>query len=189
MTHSTFLKKVKFCIQYHNNMPAEKITLEHAKQDKLFYFVATVIAYRETDGRCLILKRSDKEVAHPGKFSVPGGKLEWKDLDVTKPTRFNGDVLDFEKKIEDLLAREVREEAGIEIERDLKYIGNIAYVRPDGIPSILLQFAAKYKSGEVVLEQGSFSDYAWVNVLEAKNYSCVMGIPEDVATTIKSYQI
>ena len=86
-------------------MPASKISLEHAKQDKLFYFVANVVVYRESDGRCLILKRSGTEKVHPGKYCVTGGKLEWQDLDIQNPTRFNGEVLDFEDVAGKLLVR------------------------------------------------------------------------------------
>ena len=57
-------------------MPADKISLENAKDDKLFYFVANVVVFRESDGRCLILKRSENEKVHPGKFATQGGKLE-----------------------------------------------------------------------------------------------------------------
>ena len=60
-------------------MPASKISIENAKKDKLFYFVANVVVYRESDGRCLILKRSEREKVHPGKYAIPGGKLEWED--------------------------------------------------------------------------------------------------------------
>lgn len=97
-------------------MPAEKISLKNAKENKLFYFVANVVVYRESDGRCLIFKRSEREKVHPGRYGVPGGKLEWKQLDINKPTRLNGDVLDFEGAVEELLARETKEEAGIEID-------------------------------------------------------------------------
>ena len=63
-------------------MRAKRISLKDAKQDKLFYFVANVVIYREKDGRCLILKRDEREKVHPGKYAVPGGKLEWEDLDL-----------------------------------------------------------------------------------------------------------
>jgi len=168
-------------------MPAEKISLNQAKQDKLFYFVANVVVYRESDKRCLILKRDLREKVHPGKFAVPGGKLEWNDLDLTKPTRMNGDVFDFENAVEDLLKREVFEEAGIEIEDDLSYINSVAFVRPDGIPVVLVKLAAKYKSGEIKLEKGAFTDFAWVNQEEVKNYDCIKGIAEEVAKTIQIF--
>ncbi len=60
-------------------MLAKKISLDKAKQNKLFYFVANVVIYRESDKRCLILKRDKREKVHPGKYAVPGGKLEWED--------------------------------------------------------------------------------------------------------------
>ncbi len=168
-------------------MPAEKISLENAKEDKLFYFVANVVSYRESDGRCLILKRSMREKVHPGKYCVPGGKLEWKDLDINNPTRRNGDVLDYQEAIEKLLAKEVMEEAGVEIEKNLVYINSVAFIRPDGIPVILAKFGAKYKSGEVKLEKGSFDDYAWVDQKEVQNYDCILGIPEEVGATISLF--
>jgi 8-oxo-dGTP pyrophosphatase MutT (NUDIX family) len=168
-------------------MPASKISTESAKQDKLFYFVANAVVYRESDKRCLILKRDEREKVHAGRWGVPGGKLEWNDMDLTKPTRVNGDVLDFEDAVENLVKREAREEAGIELEDGLKYINSVAFIRPDGIPVVLVKFAAKYKSGNVVIEQGAFTDHAWVNIEEVKNYPCIDGVDEEVAKTIELF--
>lgn len=168
-------------------MPAGKISLDKAKQDKLFYFVANAVVYRASDRRCLILKRDPREKVHPSKYAVPGGKLEWEQLDITKPTRMNGEVFDFEDAIEDLLAREVKEEAGIAIERKLYYLNNVAFVRPDGIPVVLVKFAVRYQAGEVVPEPGAFVDFAWVNAEEVRNFDCIKGVPEEVAATIKLF--
>jgi 8-oxo-dGTP pyrophosphatase MutT (NUDIX family) len=168
-------------------MPADKISLDNAKKDKLFYFVANVVVYRASDKKCLLLKRSETEKVHPGKWCTPGGKLEWKDLDIEHPTRLNGEVLDFENAVEDLLTREVREEAGIEIEPQIKYINSVAFVRPDGIPVVLVKFAARYKSGEVRPEAEAFSGYAWVDVAEVKGYDCIDGIAQEVEETIKIF--
>lgn len=167
---------------------AEKISIDNAKVDKLFYFVANVVVYRESDQRCLILKRDMREKVHPGKYAVPGGKLEWKDLNIEKPTRMNGEVIDFENVIEDLLQREVREEAGIEIEKELKYINNVAFIRPDETPVVLLKFAAKYKSGEVRPEDGAFTDFTWVNTDEVEQYDCIDGVKEEIVKTIASFK-
>ena len=168
-------------------MPAEKISIDNAKKEKLFYFVSNVVVYREEDGRCLILKRHEREKAHPGKYAVPGGELEWKDLPIEKPTRVNGDILDYENSVEELLKREVLEEAGIEIENEFTYINSVAFIRADEIPVILVKFAAKYKSGEVIPEKGAFTDYAWVNEEEVKNYDCIDGIKEEVKKTIEIF--
>lgn len=168
-------------------MPAKKISLNKAKVNKLFYFVANVVVYRESDKRCLILKRDMREKVHPGRYAVLGGKLEWEDLDIKNPSRFNGDVLDYEDIVEKLLKREVLEEAGIEIKGCLKYVNSVAFIRPDETPVILVKFAAKYLSGEVKPEKGSFTDYVWVNEEEVKKYECIDGIKEEVAETIKIF--
>lgn len=169
-------------------MLSDKISLDNAKQDKLFYVVANVVVYRDSDKRCLILKRSEREKAHPNKYAVPGGKLEWKDLPIDKPTRINGDILDYENAIENLLVRETKEEAGIDIHSNFKYINSVAFIRPDGIPVIMVKFAAKYKSGEVKLEKDSFTDFKWVNEHEVKQYDCIKGIQEEIAQAISLYK-
>ena len=169
-------------------MPSDRISLDNAKKEKLFYFVANVVIFREEDEKCLILKRDDREKVDPGKYAVPGGKLEWSNLDIDNPTRINGEVLDFENAVEDLLKREVKEEAGIEIDSGLKYINSVAFIRPDGIPVVLVKFAAKYKSGGVVLEKGAFTDFKWVNKEEVKNYNCIEGINKEIEETINLFR-
>jgi 8-oxo-dGTP pyrophosphatase MutT (NUDIX family) len=165
----------------------QKISIEKAKTNKLFYFVANVIVYRESDGRCLILKRDEREIAHPGKFGVIGGKLEWKDMPIESPDRANGDVLHYLDSIEKLLEREAKEEANIEIYPELTYINNVSFVRPDEVPVVMIKFCAKYKSGDVILEKGAFTDYAWVNADEVDGYDCIDGIKEEVKKAISVY--
>lgn len=161
--------------------------MDNAKKNKLFYFVANVVVYRESDGRCLILKRDEREIVHPGKYAVIGGKLEWEDLDLARPGRMQNDVLDYPDAVERLLIRETKEEAGVDIDSKLIYINSVAFVRPDETPVVLVNFAAKYKGGEVVPEPGAFTDYAWVNVYEVKNYPCIEGIEDEIAAAITHF--
>lgn len=169
-------------------MPATKISVDKAKKDKLFYFVSNVVVYRESDGRCLLLKRADTELVHPGKYCTIGGKLEHSDIDLNNPSRMNGEVYDFEKAIEDSLAREVMEEAGIKVHPDeWGYVNSMAFVRPDETPVVMIKLAAKYMSGDIVMEEGKFSEFAWVNEEEARALPCVEGIAEEVAKTIKIF--
>lgn len=168
-------------------MRAKEISLKEAKQDKLFYFVANVVVYRAKDKRCLILKRDECEKVHPGKYAVPGGKLEWEELDLKKPTRMNGDIFDFEDAVEKLLVREAKEEAGVKIGKELYYINSVAFVRPDGIPVILVKYAAKYMGGKVKPEVGGFTDFAWVNAREVLKYDCIRGVPQEVKKTISLF--
>ena len=168
-------------------MPATDISLDNAKTNKLFYFVANVLVFRASDQRCLILKRSHQEKVHPGLYCTPGGKLEWDDLDLKHPTRINGEVLDFEDAVENLLVRETQEEAGITIDKNFKYINSVAFVRPDGIPVVLVKLAVQYRAGEIKLEPSSFTDYAWVNQNEVDQYQCIKGIKEEVKKAIKIF--
>jgi len=165
-------------------MKASKISIEKAKKDKLFYFVANVVVYREEDKRCLILKRSEREIAHPGRYGVIGGKLEWQDMPVEKPDHINGDVLDYHNMIEKLLEREAIEEAGIEIYPEIRYVNSKTFIRPDEVPVVLVKFTAKYKSGDIKLEEGAFTDFAWVNAEEVGQYECIDGIPEEITQSI-----
>ena len=167
---------------------SKEISLAEAKGNKLFYFVATVVPYRESDGRCLILKRDEREKVHPGRYGVPGGKLEWADYPVESPTRINGEVLDYEHAVEELLKRETKEEAGIELHDDFVYLDSTGFIRPDGIPVILTKFGGRYRSGEVVLEEGGFTGYAWVDGEEINSFECIDGICDEVRKTIHRFK-
>jgi 8-oxo-dGTP pyrophosphatase MutT (NUDIX family) len=167
--------------------PATKISIENAKKEKLFYFVANAVVYRKSDGCCLILKRDAREKVHPGKYGVIGGKLEWNDLPFGQQTRMNGEVYDYENAAQNLLKREAREEAGIEVGDQLKYLNNVAFIRPDEIPVMLIKFAIDYVSGNVVPEKGGFTDFAWVNGTEVDTYDCIAGVPDEVRKTIELF--
>ena len=169
-------------------MPAEKISIENAKQNKLFYFVVNAAVYRKEDGRCLILKRHEREKVHPSKYALPGGKLEWEDLDLENVGGVYNDVSWWDKAIQDLIKREVLEEAGVEIYDGFDYIDNTVFVRPDGIPVVLFKFAVKYKRGEVKLEESAFTDYAWVNVEEIKEFDFIQGLDGQIARTTELYK-
>lgn len=118
---------------------------------------------------------------------MPGGKLEHQDLDLKNPTRMNGDVFDFQGAVADLLRRESKEEANIELGDNFRLLGDIVFVRPDGIPVVMLQFGAEYAGGEVKPEVGAFTEAAWVDATEVKDYDCIDGIQDEVARTIELF--
>jgi 8-oxo-dGTP pyrophosphatase MutT (NUDIX family) len=161
------------------------VSIEKAKKDKLFYFVVTGVIYRPSDSRCLILKRSGREVAHPGLWSVIGGKLEWKDLKIPEITRMNYDIPNWEKMIEKLLHREALEESGLIVGAP-KYLTSVAFVRPDGVPVICPKFAVNYVSGNVKIAP-EFEDYAWVDSKEVKKYKIIKGIDEEISLAISAF--
>lgn len=162
-----------------------KISLEKAKTDKLFYFVVTGVIYHPKKKKCLILKRSKKEIAHPELWGPVGGKLEWADLKNNPISRKNFDVLDWEGMVEKLVKREAREECGLVV-NDPKYLDSVAYLRTDHVPTICVKFAVKYVKGKVKISP-EFEDFAWVNGKEVKKYKCIQGIAKEVIKTIKIY--
>lgn len=122
------------------------------------------------DGKFLILKRSEKEVAFPGKWTVPGGKLvltEYKLL--PKDNSYS-----WKSIVEFTLRKEIKEEAGIEVE-DIYYFGDWNFIRPDEIPVLMLKHWCNYKLGEVKLGK-DIVDYAWVTSGEAEKYDLIEGI-------------
>jgi 8-oxo-dGTP pyrophosphatase MutT (NUDIX family) len=161
------------------------ISLEKAKENKLFYVVVTGVIFHPKLKKCLILKRSQKETAHPGLWGVVGGKLEWADLINNPPTRQNFAIKDWEGLIEKLLIREAKEESGLDI-GNLKYLDSVVFLRPDNVPVVCFKYAVKYKKGNVVVAP-EFDEYAWVDSKEVRKYQCIEGIKEEVAKTIKLF--
>jgi 8-oxo-dGTP pyrophosphatase MutT (NUDIX family) len=168
-------------------MRAKKVSVQNAKPDKLFYVVAGATIFRRSDNKCLILKRDEREIVHPGKWANVGGKLEHADLKMDSPTSIDGDVTVFEDALVQLLTREVYEESGVKIKPDLKFIGSKVFVRPDETPVVLLKFAVEYESGEVKPEAGAFTKYAWVNGAEVKDYDCIDGVVDEVKRALEVF--
>ncbi len=143
------------------------------KENKeLHRITSTAIIHK--DGKYLLLRRSLEKKAFPGKWTVPGGGLETDDYVNTPKT--TGDHWYF--AIENSLRREIREECGLEVGK-MKYLVDIAFIRPDGIPCIILSFYCPYHSGEVELDEDNI-DFAWVTCQEAKDYDLVEGLLEEI---------
>ena len=87
---------------------SRQINLGHAEADKLFYFVTTIVVYRDSDQKCLILKRDEQDEVLPGKWGLPGGRLEWSHFNLEKPDEVDGDILNFNKPIEEHVKSVVR---------------------------------------------------------------------------------
>ena len=165
-------------------MSTKKVSIKEAKPDKLFYITANAVVYRKEDGRCLLLKRSEHEKVHPGKWTTIGEKIEHQNLDLEKPSRIEGDVLVFENIVLDTLQRGAQEEAGITIQGEPKYLGAKIIIRPDGIPVMVLLYGVLYVSGEVQPQVGDFTDSVWVNATEIDQYDCIQGIADEVKAAI-----
>lgn len=146
---------------------------------KLHYVVVTGIIVK--DKKFLIVRRSYDETAFPGKWTVPGGKLEVTDyIDKPKTTSQH-----WYNVLEELLKREIMEETSLRV-KNIRYITNLAFIRPDDIPVVVISLTADYDSQEDGWCKGKvqlckdLTDYAWVSLKEAKKYDLIEGIYEEL---------
>ena len=138
----------------------------------LHYVVVTGILAR--DGKYLIAKRAEWEKAFPGKWTVPGGKLKVLDYVMGKKDTSEH----WYCVLEDLLRREIKEEVGLEIE-NIGYVTSMVYIRPDGVPCLIVSLYAEPLEGEIKLCK-ALTDYAWVDLEEAKKHDFVEGMYDEL---------
>ena len=141
--------------------------------EKAHYIVATCIVVR--DGKFLIAKRSEQEKRWPGRWTVPGGKLEKGEYKRRSKDTKEGHWYNV---FENLVKREVKEEVGLDI-KNIKYLTSLAFEREDGIPTLIVSLYADNDGDEIVLSD-ELSDYKWVNLEEAKSYELIEGSYEEL---------
>lgn len=149
-------------------------------KNQVHYVTATVILVK--DNKFLICKRASWEKAFPDKWTVPGGKLEV--LDYCLKQKDTSDQ--WYNVLENLAKREVIEEIGLEIE-NIRYVTSLVYVRPDNIPSLIISFYAD-PVGEKIKLCNALVEYAWVDLIEAKNYDLIPGIYEELVILDKMFK-
>ena len=148
--------------------------------DYQYLHEVAITAIIQKAGKFLIIRRSKNKRRFPGMWTVPGGKLEPKDyLDLPKDTKDY-----WYNVLEKTLAREVKEEVGLEID-NVQYLTSLATVHSDGNPSLVISCIADYLSGEVTLQQEESDDFAWVDLKEAKEYELLDGIYDELVMADK----
>lgn len=114
------------------------------------------------DGKILVGQRSYEESHQPGRWSIPGGKVD----------RTNGDV---ENIVEETLRREVLEETGVEIEEEVKLMANNTFIRSTGHHVVVLVFLCTWKSG-VAKPLEDTIDVKWITREEVGQYDFSDGV-------------
>ena len=130
------------------------------------------------DGKYLITRRSLEKKRFPGKWTVPGGRLET--ADYTSLPRQTEHY--WYNVLETTLKREVKEEVWLEID-NIEYVTSLATVHADGNPSLVISAMADYVSGEVKLQEWETDKCAWITAEEAKEYDMLDGIYEELVMT------
>lgn len=142
-------------------------------KDYLHEVAITAIVIK--DKKYLITRRSEKKKRFPGMWTVPGGKLEKEDyLKLPKDTEHY-----WYNVLEKTLKREVKEEAGIEI-NNIDYLTSLATIHKDSNPSLVISCTADYVSGEIKLDPEETDDFAWISLKEAKKYKLIDGIYDEL---------
>jgi len=142
----------------------------------LHYVTATGIVVN-SQNEFLIVKRANWEKAFPGKWTVPGGKLEVLDYSLKRKDTSEH----WYNVIEDLLRKEINEEVGLEI-KNIGYVTSMIYIRSDGIPCLIISLYAEpsnLKEDRINL-CNALTDFSWVTIEEAKNYDLIEGIYQEL---------
>ncbi|MFA7244181.1 MAG: NUDIX domain-containing protein [Patescibacteria group bacterium] len=142
------------------------------KEENNHYVVATAAIMR--GDKFLIVRRSKKETAMAGLWGFPGGKLNLNDY-IHRPKNTSQH---WHHILDHLVMRECAEEVGIQI-RNISYIKNLVFIRPDNIPTIVISFAADYAGGGIKLGD-EIIDFAWVDLAEARRYELIEGLYDEL---------
>lgn len=146
--------------------------------NKLHEVVITAIVVR--DSKYLITRRAKTKKRFPGRWTVPGGKLETADYtSLPKDTKSY-----WYNVLEKTLRREVQEEVGIKI-KNIQYVTSLATIHGDGSPSLVISCLADYDSGEIQLQPEETDAHVWVTLAEAKKYDLIDGIYDELAMADK----
>src|SRR3989344_2920311 len=136
---------------------------------------STKISLGEPNFTYLITKRAMHKLVMPGKWTIPGGGLHVSDYINTPPTT---KAKQWYGALEKSLRREIKEEVGLEIGKP-EFLTDLTFIRPDGVPVICFSYFATFVGGEVKLDADT-TDYAWVDLEEAKKYDLIDGIWEEI---------
>lgn len=126
------------------------------------------------DEKYLITRRVLTKKRFPGKWTVPGGRLQTSDyINLPKDTEecwYN--------VLERVVRREVKEEVGLEI-KNIEYVTSLATIDKEGTPILVISCMAEWESGEVVLQTSETDQFAWISSGEAKDYELIGGIDDE----------
>ena len=148
-------------------------------KDKKAHYISITGKIFRADGRVLIVKRSPNEKNYPNRWILPGGKLTTDDYLHLKP---NSDGLWY-NVLEKALKRELKEETNLDV-ANFDYLVDMAFIRGDGIPTLIVACTCDYVSNDVKLPP-ELIDSAWVNLDEAKNYDLIDGVYAELELAFK----
>lgn len=135
--------------------------MSYTKSNKL-HIVAVTAAIRNEQGKYLVLKRSEREIAYPGMFTFPGGKVEDNDT------------------VEQTLNSEALEEANLKLKPGKIFLYDKVFTRPDNQTVKVFSYLCEAENPEDVrIHPDDFTEYQWVTLEELRSLPHV-GLEEDI---------
>ena len=113
--------------------------------NKVIIFVGGIV-YR-SDGKILLAQRAYNEGHLPGYWAIPGGKLD-----------FENDKWSI---LQDTIHRELAEEVGVYVEKEMHILTNNAFKRTDGEQVVAINFICKWRAGDAQPLEGT-ENIKWV---------------------------
>ena len=142
--------------------------MSYDKKNKL-HIVAVVAVIRNDEGKFLVLKRRDDEIAYPGKYTFPGGKVE------------NNDT------VGETLVKETLEETNLKLKPGKILLKDKSFIRPDEQTVKVFSYLCEAKPDEVKISN-DFTDYKWVDLSELSSLPHV-GIEEELQKATEIYNL
>lgn len=141
---------------------------DHSK-NKTHLLLVNGVVFR--GDKVLVSQRSWKEPHEPGRWTIPGGKVE----------RTNKVVF---KLIEKTLKREIKEETGVLIKDSAILITNNSFVRSTGQHVVALIFKCWYKSGKPTPLEDTL-DCKWASLKEIKKMEFAPNVKKYIMMAFK----
>jgi 8-oxo-dGTP diphosphatase len=135
--------------------------MAYEKHNKL-HIVAVTAVIRNNQGKYLVLKRHDKEIAHSGMYMFPGGKVEDNET------------------IEEALVKEIEEEAGLKLKPGKILLKDASFVRPDGQSVKVFAYLCEAEISSQVKISQDFTDFKWLSLEELKQLPHLEDIQNEI---------
>ncbi|MDD3647336.1 MAG: NUDIX domain-containing protein [Candidatus Dojkabacteria bacterium] len=132
-------------------------------KDNAKFHIVLVTGVIEKNGEYLIAQRSFEEIQAPGKWALPGGKVELSMPDNDRNV------------LETTLEREIEEEVAVRIYQKPIYVMSSAFTRVDNATVVGVLFLCKWKSGRAKALEDTIN-VSWVGIDELHKYDFCTGV-------------
>lgn len=132
--------------------------------------MSVVAVIRNLDGKYLVLKRSEREIAFPGMYTFPGGKIEDND------------------NVEETLIKEAKEEANLDLKPGKILLKDKSFIRPDEQTVKVFSYLCEVEDTSNLKISEDFTDFKWVTLEDLRSIPHV-GIEDELIQAEKIHAL